>query len=514
LAAFLGRKTDPNSFGIGSRPPAAELGKVVTGGGVVAKRQFQSGRLDRGKERHEQSLAPRFVVALLLFATALPLVQLAGGAAPAVAACVSVTGANGSSGWAVGGAGGAANAWATTSGVPSNCATATGGTGGPAIEFGHYGGPGGAANSTATTSIYSGAASAEATSFGGTGGAGIGGGEGHPPRFGGAGGPASSSATATSTTGSASATASSTGGRPGYGPGNGGFGSASADAAASSARAGQVQADASAVVGGSGGSASASANARNQSGSVVTTAAAPNPDGPASALSNAAVGSGSSESLVTIAAGQAVSNAILTPSGPNTGVGAMSAAYGGSALAVTYEATATFDFKPSNREALDLKLLSDNFVHNSAGIAFDSMELLVVHGTTQIEKTFSSLSGSAGAETYFTAHPIISLGTIGAGSSQSIEIEYFLGYNSGTSAVVGDGFGFTYDLATAPVAATPISTAFDLAARQTPAVPEPSTWAMMLMGFAALAFAGYRARVGSAVVEKRDVTDENGKAAI
>jgi hypothetical protein len=35
------------------------------------------------------------------------------------------------------------------------------------------------------------------------------------------------------------------------------------------------------------------------------------------------------------------------------------------------------------------------------------------------------------------------------------------------------------------------------------AVPEPSTWAMMLIGFAGLAFAGYRrARVRSTVADK------------
>ena len=39
------------------------------------------------------------------------------------------------------------------------------------------------------------------------------------------------------------------------------------------------------------------------------------------------------------------------------------------------------------------------------------------------------------------------------------------------------GFGFTYKLVDPAPSAT---------------VPEPSTWAMMLVGFAALAFAGYR----------------------
>jgi len=59
--------------------------------------------------------------------------------------------------------------------------------------------------------------------------------------------------------------------------------------------------------------------------------------------------------------------------------------------------------------------------------------------------------------------------------------------------VIGDGFGFTYDLATAPVVATPMMSALDfVAAPLTPGIPETSTWAMMLVGFAGLAFAGYR----------------------
>jgi unsaturated chondroitin disaccharide hydrolase len=44
-----------------------------------------------------------------------------------------------------------------------------------------------------------------------------------------------------------------------------------------------------------------------------------------------------------------------------------------------------------------------------------------------------------------------------------------------------------------------------------PVVPEPSTWAMMLIGFAGLAFVGYRARVRTC---ERMVTDESRTAAI
>jgi hypothetical protein len=84
-------------------------------------------------------------------------------------------------------------------------------------------------------------------------------------------------------------------------------------------------------------------------------------------------------------------------------------------------------------------------------------------------------------------------------------MDYILGYKSGTSAVVGDGFGFSYDLATKPVTK---ALGLDTAASS---VPEPSTWAMMLVGFAGLAFAGYRPRVRT---RERMVTDESGTAAI
>ena len=145
-----------------------------------------------------------------------------------------------------------------------------------------------------------------------------------------------------------------------------------------------------------------------------------------------------------------------------------------------YEATATFDFKPSTTETLYFNLLSDQV----SGIGFDSLGLeVVINGTTiDIQKSFPSLGD---AETFLGADP--SLGTFTNGIPVSIEIEFLFDYTSGASG----GFAFTYDLAKGRLAPA--------LAFASPAVPEPSTWAMMLIGFAGLAFAGYRqSRKGAA----------------
>jgi hypothetical protein len=226
---------------------------------------------------------------------------------------------------------------------------------------------------------------------------------------------------------------------------------------------------------------------------VITTASAPGGTWvtSASALATAAVGSGNVTLAPTFTRGEVVSSAIRTPIGSDFGVGAMSAAYGGLGPRqypgpLQYEATAIFTTPKS--ETLYLNLLSDNF--GQLGFDFDTLTLEVfVNGIEKcIQCTFSSL---AGARAFFTAHPI-GLGAIAAG--ESITMDYLLGYNSGSSGTVGDGFGFTYDLATAPVAKALTTTAFGFAAPPTSTIPEPSTWAMMLIGFAGLAWVGYRAR--------------------
>ena len=435
-------------------------------------------------------------VRLLLLATTLPFGLLAADARSAHAGTVTVTGANGANGGPgkPGGAGGSATAAATAI-DPSNSATATGGNGGAGGPGGsgvYYlprpgaGGHGGAASSTASASNSMGPASAMATSTGGNGGRG-----GLPiacihsciPGAGGGGGSASAISSATGGgAGTVVSDATATGGAGGIFSGSPGH--ASAGAFASSTNGGQVEADASAFSWGGG--ASVTATAQNQSGSIATTAAAP----PGSkklygSVAESIVGS-APVPVVAISAGQAFSNAALTPGGGLTiGVGAMSAGYVLS-TAATYETTAVFNFMARSTGALDLDLLSYK-VPNVSGADFDSLELQVVADGTTKTYNFNSLTGPGGAEAFFTAHPI-DLGNVAAGSRQSVSLLYNLNYNTGTLAAAGDGFGFTYKLVDPPLSG---------------AVPEPSTWAMLITGFLGLGIASWRSGRGKTLRRDR-----------
>jgi hypothetical protein len=91
------------------------------------------------------------------------------------------------------------------------------------------------------------------------------------------------------------------------------------------------------------------------------------------------------------------------------------------------------------------------------------MEFTILdNGVEILDVTFESL---AVAESFF--HDSV----INLGSNLGPDIDLTFGYN-----LVADGSGgFGFDFAVGG------------------AVPEPSTWAMMLIGFAGLGFAGYRA---------------------
>jgi hypothetical protein len=492
-------------------------------------------------------------VQLLIFATALPFGLLVAGAAPTYAAVVIVTGTNGAcclyeqpggagqpanadaghlipnsdslntakaaggnggAGWigplATGGKGGDATSTATTdrtTGLASAFATATGGAGGKGgvnnIIFGPAPSGGNGGQATATSSAVdtgSSAVTSSATANGGPGGAGgtkwtqyI-----RATGLPGSGGAATATATGQSTDGGAvTATASATGGNVAAGGmatatatgqstasgavnvkslATGGAGGASGAAKAYAtgvAVNGNVQSNASAN-GGAGvipGTAFAQSEAKNASGEALTTASAPGAGTGTSPSAVTAAGVGSvSLAPANMTPGGAVSTAI-GPAGLNFGEGAMSAAYSGEPL--KYEATAVFDFSTTKSEGLYLDLISDDLA--LVGIGFDSLELTVtVDGSSiRYQNTFSPSS----AESFFAAGKSYPLGTIAAGNNQSIELDFLLSYNTGTKALVGDGFGFAYKFVDPPASG----------------VPEPTTWAMMLIGFAGLGFAGFRA---------------------
>jgi hypothetical protein len=208
-------------------------------------------------------------------------------------------------------------------------------------------------------------------------------------------------------------------------------------------------------VNGASGKADANALANSGQGSVTTTAHAPSAAIAASAAAGANThGAGS---LIPIAPGQAASNATLY-SDSGGAAGAMSAGYGGSGETLTYSAEADFSFSPLAPEKLYLTLLGNN-----AGAGFDSLRFEVdLNGTAVVSEFTTSL---ADAEAFFSDRAF-DFGVLAPGA-QTLDLKYVL-----TASGIGDGFGFTYETS----------------------VPEPETWAMMLLGFAGLgaAYAGGR----------------------
>jgi hypothetical protein len=275
---------------------------------------------------------------------------------------------------------------------------------------------------------------------------------------GGAGGAATATATGSSSGGKVVSTASATGGAGGDGTASSASGG-QADATSKATSTGAASVIATSIAtGGNGGAtdmgpgATGQANAESESnnggGTVQATAHSPG-GGPASAMVVAAIEPGAPPP-VEISKGQSASVGFLTP---GKAMGEMSAGYGGEGETLVYETTADFSFTTSQSEPLYLTLL--NFA--ATGDGFDSLELKVTADASPFDYTFSSLRG---AEMFFLDNKI-DLGFEGAGP-QVVDISLFL-----TASHVGDGFGFSYNVA----------------------VPEAPTWGMMLAGFAGLGLA-------------------------
>jgi len=139
-------------------------------------------------------------------------------------------------------------------------------------------------------------------------------------------------------------------------------------------------------------------------------------------------------------------------------LGANYAADGGGA-SHTYSATSTFDFGYGGD--LLLGLIGSQEDGFAGGLGFQSMEFTITaNGVEILDTTFRSLSI---AESFFRDS------VIDLDSDFGPNIDLTFGYT-----LVADGTGgFGFDLAVGG------------------AVPEPSTWAMMLLGFAGLGCAGY-----------------------
>jgi hypothetical protein len=157
-----------------------------------------------------------------------------------------------------------------------------------------------------------------------------------------------------------------------------------------------------------------------------------------------------------------VAGALLGPRDMVFGTAILGANYAtdGGGASHTYSASSTFDF--SYGGDLMLGLIDDQHAGFPGELGFQSMEFTILDNGVEIfDLTFKSL---AVAESFFDDS------VINLGSNLGPDIDLTFAYN-----LVADGSGgFGFDFAVGG------------------AVPETSTWAMMLIGFGGLAYAGYR----------------------
>jgi hypothetical protein len=168
-----------------------------------------------------------------------------------------------------------------------------------------------------------------------------------------------------------------------------------------------------------------------------------------------------------------VASALLGPRDAVFGTAILGANYApdGGGESNAYSATSTFDFGYGGD--LQLGLIDDQVSGFAKGLGFRSMEFTIeADGVEVLDVTFGSL---AIAESFFRDNVI----DLGADLGPNIDLTF------GTTLIADGPGGFGFDLAMGG------------------AVPEPSTWAMMLVGFAGLGFAGHRSTKRRAAVRPR-----------
>jgi PEP-CTERM motif len=388
----------------------------------------------------------------------------------------AATGGQGGDGEGVGGTATAStNAISSLAGNATSTAEATGGAGG-GLRFdvvGGNGGNGGNADAISTaTSNGTGNASSSANSKGGAGGD-------VTTNFsgkGGDGGDATAMAIATAAGGgTAIANSVATGGVGGIRSTPGATGSANATSTATTAKGALAQAQSTAL----GSSGKAQSTALTSYSFVKVQSAAVAQVGSTATTNAIAQGGGSGQAFVNpgqtlyafstalpdkayaatlIGGASHVTSALLGPRDQVFGTAILGANYAsdGGGESDTYSASSTFDFGYGGD--LQLGLIDDQLTGFANGLGFQSMEFTIeANGVEILDTTFRSL---AIAESFFRDD------AIDLGSNLGPNIDLTFGYTLIADGAGGFGFGLAIG----------------------GAVPEPSTWALMLVGFAGIGF--------------------------
>ncbi len=438
--------------------------------------------------------------------------------------------------WGEAGGGGAPATASAISTDPLNTATAVGGNGGDGGNGADYflpggdGGKGGAGNAAAVTSIVSGSAGADALANGGSGG--NYGGSPYTLQYfasGGSGGAATATATANSGNGSASVSASATAGSGGDSVG---FAPAGGDANASSTATANGSGDASSSAKATGGTGEFSIDGGFGGGNATATAIAIAAGG-GTAIAVAVATQGNRYSF-SIPEAQAISSAetvdgamaqAVSTAGPGATVGdTFSSSTAATSFAgVSVRSTAYADGAPGVHGVPSVPITANAIAQGGSAQTFVDQNEDAVISVAIPDKAFAAtLIGGASA----VADALLGTGDeifgaailIDGGGISTFDFHYqgdlLLGLIDGVGEVdvtingvqfllesfvddsvinLGPNFGSNIDLTIFTAGG---SGDFVLGG----AVPEPSIWAMMLLGFAGLSFAGYRSTQRRAAV--------------